>query len=40
MWRFFQGIAPGSMPPAKRLPMTRSAPALSCSRNGMSREKS
>ena len=29
MYRFFHGIAPGSMPPRKRLPITRSAPARS-----------
>ena len=34
------GIAPGSIPPANRFPMTRSAPSLSWSMKGPSEEKS
>jgi hypothetical protein len=38
--RFFQGIAPGAIPPRNRFPMTRSDPSRSFSRNGPRAEKS
>ena len=38
--RFLGGIAPGAMPPLKRLPITRSAPLRSSSMNGIRLVKS
>jgi hypothetical protein len=40
IYRFFQGIAPGTIVPRVRVPMTRSAPPRNSSRNGPIWEKS